>query len=84
MMISDEQAMAAASYLRTSPFLRGRVAHPEISPAILAAARAIVETTPEMRSDLVAEAIDHLGEGNPDSRDVASKIISRCISDSLR
>ena len=77
--------MAAAAYLKTSEHVVGRESHhPEISPAILDAARAIVDSTPELRSDRVAEAIHHLSSGNPDSRDVASKMISRIISDSLR
>ena len=84
MVISDEQGRAAAACLKSASPTVQCLSHPEISPAILDAARAIVDSTPELRPERVAAAIDHLGTGNPDSRDVACKMISRIISDSLR
>lgn len=83
MIISDEQALLAARYLRTShPSRTGRMV--AVSDDLLAAARAIVDDTPEMRDDRVSEARVHMGAGAFSSRAIASKMISRIISDSLR
>jgi hypothetical protein len=83
MIISDEQALLAARYLSTSH--PSESAHATVvSDDLLAAARAVVDQTPETRDDRVSEARDHMGSGVFDSHEVASKMISRIISDSLR
>lgn len=83
MIISDEQARLAALDLKNI--------HPDdvthfaaVSEDLLAAARAIVEDTPELRPDRVSEARMHMGAGVFDSQEIASKMISRIISDHLR
>jgi len=83
MIISDEQALLAAQYLHLGP---SADLHPtaEVSDSLLAAARAVVDHTPETRDDRVSEARAYLGSGSLDSHEVASKMISRIISDSLR
>ena len=83
MIISDEQALLAAQYLHFGP---SADMHPsaDVSDSLLAAARAVVDETPETRDDRVLEAKAYLGSGSLDSHEVASKMISRIISDSLR
>lgn len=83
MIISDEQALLAAQYLHLGPSVD---MHPsaDIPDSLLAAARAIVDETPETRHDRVSEARAYLGAGILDPHEVASKMISRIISDSLR
>ncbi len=83
MIISDEQALLAAQYLHSGPSA-DMPPRADVSDALLAAARAIVDDTPETRDDRVNEARAHLGSGSLDSHEVASKMISRIISDSLR
>ena len=83
MIISDEQAFLAAQALR-SRCSEGRCNRPEISAELFAEVRAAIENTPETRDERVREAKDHLHAGVPDSREVAQKMISRIISDSLR
>jgi len=83
MIISDKQALLAARDLKAhhaDPIN----SHPVVSDDLMAAARAIIEETPELRGDRVTEARDYLGSGEIDSRDVAAKMISRIISDSVR
>lgn len=83
MMISNEQALLAARDLQAShPGALGALSG--ISDAVLAAAHAVVDETPDMREDRVSEARMHLGAGSFDSHQVAEKMISRIISDSLR
>lgn len=83
MIISDEQALLAAQYLHSGiPVCTHECA--DVSEALLAAVRAAVDETPETRDDRVLEAREYLGAGTLDSHEVASKMISRIISDSLR
>ncbi len=84
MMISKEQAHAAAVQLRTRSY--GACSHDSVgvSPEILAAALAVVANTPDTRSQRVAEAQHLLATDGADSRAVASMMIQRIISDSLR
>jgi hypothetical protein len=82
MIISDEQARLAAQYLRSRRNANDS-GHEAVSADVLAQAFAVVEKTPETRNERVQEAIAHLAM-SPDSHEVASKMISRIISDSLR
>lgn len=83
-MISKEQAHAAAEQLRATG--SGIPCHPsvEVSPEVLAAALAVVESTPDTSPRRLAEAHHFLESDNTDSRAVASMMIQRIISDSLR
>lgn len=83
MIISDEQALLAAQYLLSGPSVDTHVSA-DVPDHLIAAARAIVDETPETRDDRVLEARAYLGSGSLDSHEVASKMISRIISDSLR
>ena len=83
MIISEEQALLAARYLSTS-HPSAPVLEAAVSADVLAAARAVAEETPETREDRVSEAREHMGAGVFHPYEVASKMISRIISDSLR
>lgn len=83
MIISDEQARLAAQYLQESHSDPG-TAHEDVSSELMERVIAAVQHAPETRVDRVREAITHLHAGAPDSHEVASKMISRIISDSLR
>jgi hypothetical protein len=82
MIISDEQARLAAQYLSTREAEFGG-GHEEVSEDVLARAIAVIQQTPETRSERILEARQHLAVC-PDSHAVAGKMISRFISDSLR
>lgn len=56
----------------------------EVSPEVLAAAFAVVESTPDTNPQRVADARNHLAGTRADSRAVASMMIQRIVSDSLR
>jgi len=84
MIISDEQARLAADYLLASCSTHECGASGAVSDVTIAAARAVAERTPETRSDRVLRARAHLRTPEYTSRDIASKMISRIISDSLR
>lgn len=83
MIISDEQARLAAQDLRSGPHSPRR-RHPEISDDLMKLFVDAVENAPDPRGDRVRSARIGLNSGAIDSRAVASKMISRIISDSLR
>lgn len=83
MIISDEQALLAALDIKNA-HTDDAIHFAAVSDDLLAAARAVVDDTPELRADRVSEARMHLGAGVFDSREIASKMISRIISDHLR
>ena len=83
MIISDEQARLAAQDLRVC---RRASTHPhsEISDDLMKLFVAAVGEIPDTRMERVNAAVAHLDAGAHDPREVASKMISRIISDSLR
>jgi hypothetical protein len=83
MIISEEQARLAAQYLQGSNPM-GAHRHAEVSPELMARVVAAVDRCPECRAERVEQAITDMGAGSPGSREVAEKMISRIISDSLR
>jgi len=84
MMISEEQARAAALHLSTCGAAAPSAHTPDVSPEVLAAAMAVVARTPDMNPERMAEARTYLQSDGTDSRLVASMMIQRIISDSLR
>lgn len=84
MMISDEQARLAADYLLASCSTHECGVYSAVSDRTLAAARAVVERTPDTRSDRVLRARALLRSPDYTSHDIASKMISRIVSDCLR
>lgn len=83
MIISDEQARLAAHALRALGE-GGHIQRPEVSPELFDRVYAAVLESPETRSERVRDAKSHLVQGVPDSHEIAQKIVSRVISDSLR
>jgi hypothetical protein len=84
MMISKEQARAAADHLKAHPSCESATCSPQVSPELLAAAIAVIQDTPETNSQRVAIAQHHLEAAATDSHVIASMMIQRIISDSLR
>lgn len=84
MIISEEQALLAARQLAAPVTCTDTHRAVAVSDDLIAAARAIAEETPDTRDDRISEARAYLGAGALDAREVASKMISRIISDSLR
>jgi hypothetical protein len=84
MMISHEQARAAAIHLHyTGETPRERV-RPDVSDEVLAAALAAAQNAPEENPGRLADMQRYRDGACADSRAVASMMISRIISDSLR
>lgn len=84
MMISKEQARAAAVLIRTRNADRASARSVDVSPEVLAAALAVVEGTPDTSPERIAEAELHMAGHGLDSRVVASMMLQRIVSDSLR
>jgi hypothetical protein len=86
MIISDEQVRLALGYLQSAHDER-RTALVDTSAdsvALVQRVRAQLDAVPETREDRIAEARDVLEHAGFDSGEVASKMIGRAISDSLR
>jgi hypothetical protein len=83
-MISREQARAAADDLKSGATCATQTRRTAVSPDVLAAALAVIESTPDTNQQRVAIAQHHLEHSATDSHVVASMMIQRIISDSLR
>jgi hypothetical protein len=83
-MISKEQAHAAAEQLRSGGSSSPSHHTADVSPEVLAAALAVVASTPDTSPRRMADAQHFLASEGADSRVVASMMIQRIISDSLR
>jgi len=83
MIISDEQAHAAAVYLRTSHGASGPI-ECHVPSDVIARACEAASAAPDTRPDRVEEARARLSGTVPDAGEVASKMLSRIVSDSLR
>lgn len=84
MMISDEQARLAASDAQSTPPPTPGASLSRVSDAVIQAAKDVVAQTPDTRPERVAEARHRLAAGEPAPSEVAEKIISRILADSLR
>lgn len=86
MMISDEQVRRAVEYLRTSD---EHTATPglAVDPSALLMVDRVVEALrdiPDVREDRVAHARVLMDEELPSAEELASKLIGRVVSDSIR
>ena len=86
MMISNKQAERVLDEVRS-----GSLADPddaqevhEISSELEERIRSVIDLVPEIRTDKVAAAREHLVEGSISSHAVAVKMIHRVLSDSIR
>jgi len=84
MMISKEQAHAAAEHLRFRGPRVGSLNSTDVSPEVFAAAFAVVQNTPDTNPQRMADGRHYLDTEGADSRVVASMMIHRIISDSIR
>ncbi len=85
MIISDEQARLAARDARSHCEEYGATpAIDDVSSELIALATATARSAPDIRSERVEDAKIRLDTGELDARDVATKILSRIVSDSLR
>jgi len=84
MIISDEQARLAARYARTRGEEHLESSCDDVSSELIALATAAAESAPDIRSSRVADAKVRLEAGELDAHEVATKILSRIVSDSLR
>jgi len=84
MIISEEQARLAAECLRSQRGATGVIAHPDLSGDLMERVFETLSHEPDLREDRVADARARLAGATPTSGDVASKMISRIISDALR
>ena len=85
-MISEREARMAAENLQTEPTsdapapIEAKDVRPELMDRILEQLR----QGPELRSDRIAAAREHLAHGGPDSAEIAEKMILRIFADSVR
>lgn len=84
MMISKEQAHAAAVLLRDRAVTSRNGSRRAVSPEVLAAAHAVAEGTPDTNPQRMADGQHYVATAGADSRVVASMMIQRIISDSIR
>jgi hypothetical protein len=84
MMISKEQARAAAEQLANRLGAPVQTPTPPVSPELLAHAISIACCAPASDEGRIAGARSFLAERTHDSRDVAAMMIQRIVSDSLR
>ena len=84
-MISDEQAHMAAHHLADAPApFTSHDPNPDVAPDVIERARAAALLAPDAREDRVVQAKARLLVGLPDSHEIAAKMVSRVVVDSLR
>lgn len=84
MIISDEQARAAADYLKNPPTCADAACVADVPGDVLQAAQEVAAACPDMRPERVVEAVERMRTHTLDSHDIAEKMISRILSDALR
>jgi hypothetical protein len=91
MMISDEQVRRALEFLRSQTAdVDARIAdvpssaHMNVDPIVIAHATALAASAPELRQDRIEHARHLLSEHPPTSEEVAVRMLSRIVADSLR
>ena len=85
MIISEEQVRCAAEYLKTQRTPTCSSISNEVpDPALVAGIVDMLSRTPEIRLDRIESARYMIDGHMPDAGEVASKLIGRVISDSLR
>jgi hypothetical protein len=84
MIISEEQAKLAARYARSHGETASDSHHVDVPPELIELATAAAKSAPDIRPQRIEDAKERMGTGELDSRDVAVKMLSRIVSDSLR
>jgi hypothetical protein len=84
MMISHEQARAAALHIHEAEAVPRDWVRPEVSPDLIAAAVAVARDAPDADPERIADVQAYREGRCVDSRAVASMMLQRIVSDSLR
>ncbi|MDP2183197.1 MAG: flagellar biosynthesis anti-sigma factor FlgM [Actinomycetota bacterium] len=88
MIISDEQVRRAVEYLQTSeaewPEAMNAGCPPSCPPELIERVKQRMTAEPDVREDRIESARVSLAKGLLSSGEVASKMIGRIVSDSLR
>jgi hypothetical protein len=84
MNISDEQVRKAIEILKSGHYGDAGVDGCGVNPDVLERAMRVVAAAPETREDRVEAARWMLAEHPPTSDEVAAKMLSRMVSDTLR
>lgn len=83
MMISEEQAKAAAVYIKAQRPC-APIEGTDVPAAVVDRAREAAESAPDVRPERVDDAVRRMRAHSVDSHEIAEKMISRIISDALR
>ncbi len=84
MIISDEQARRVAEYLGSTTEPLGHPTDRVVCTDIVHQACTVALGSPDAREDRVADAKERLLSGLPLSADIANKMVSRILCDSIR
>jgi hypothetical protein len=86
MMISDEQVEQVLAFVRSGGTCGERTGcvSRSLSPDLAERIEASMAAAPDVRSDRLERARTHLAGGTVSADEVASKLIGRVVSDSLR
>lgn len=84
MNISDEQVRRAMEILRSGQYADSESHFPDVDPKVIERAMQAVAATPDMRPDRIEHARWMIAEHPPSADEVAAKMLSRIVSDSLR
>jgi hypothetical protein len=84
MIISEEQAKLAARDARSHGAISSDPQHSDVPQELIELATAAAKSAPDIRPQRIEDARERMGAGALDSRDVATKMLSRIVSDSLR
>lgn len=84
MMISNDQARLAAEHLKSGVRCAVTPGACDVSAEVIREAIERASHAPDLREERLSEAKARMDGGAPDAHDVASKMISRIVSDSLR
>jgi len=84
MIISEEQAKLAARYARSHADGMPQTLHEDVPAELIRLATAAAASAPDIRAQRIEDARGRLDSGELGAFDVAQKMLSRIVSDSLR
>lgn len=83
MIISDEQALRVAEYLGCYPTRIDLPFQCRVCSDVVDRARSVAMNSPDSRQDRVEDAKARLVNGLPNSTEIATKMVSRILCDSI-
>jgi len=84
MIISEEQAKLAARYARSHVAGTPETFHEDVPAELIELATAAATSAPDIRAQRIEDARGRLDSGELGALEVAQKMLSRIVSDSLR